>query len=232
MVKSLPLFAGLDQRQVERLLATATVEQHPAETLLFSAGDAAESLHLLLRGMVELYSGEPPRECGLMLMSAGDAFMPAATLFGEPYLNSARTLTNSRLLRLPAEAMRDEFARSHQMAINVSRLLAGHFRMAARHIIELRSCSAPERLGRFLLRMVDETDTGDTAKLPAAKGRLAARVGMTRETFSRALQTLADNGLVVRGQHIIVRDRARIEGFCGRSSAVPAGELGLDVRAI
>jgi len=38
---------------------------------------------------------------------------------------------------------------------------------------------------------------------------------MTPETLSRTLQILADNGLQVRGRQIIVRDRSRIEDFCG-----------------
>jgi DNA-binding transcriptional regulator YhcF (GntR family) len=47
------------------------------------------------------------------------------------------------------------------------------------------------------------------------KRNLAARIGMTPETLSRTLQILADNGLQVRGRQIIVRDRSRIEDFCG-----------------
>ena len=229
---ALPIFSGVDDRQIERLLETARVEEYPAESILFSSGDEAAFLHVILRGMVELYADEPPRECALFLMSTGDVFMPAATLFAEPYINSARTLTAARILLIPAEAARQEFVRSHQMAINFSRMLAGHFRLAAKQVIDLRSCSAAQRLGRFLLRIVDETGKGDAASLPAAKSKLAARVGMTRETFSRALQTLADNGLVVRGSQVVVRDRGRIEGFCGPPRGFPASELALDVRAM
>jgi CRP/FNR family transcriptional activator FtrB len=231
-IQALSIFSGLNDRQVGRLLEAASVKQYAVDEVLFRTGEKSASLHVLLAGMVELYAGEPPRECGLLLMSKGDLFMPAATLFDEPYINSARTLTSSRILLIPAEATRHEFQRSHRMAVNVGRVLAGHFRMAARHAIELRSCSAPERLGRFLLRLVQETQGGDTASLPAPKGKLAARVGMTRETFSRALQTLADNGLVVRGSRVIVRDRARIETFCGTGGPFPANETALDVHAL
>jgi CRP/FNR family transcriptional regulator, transcriptional activator FtrB len=230
-IKALPLFSDLEDETAARLLDDAIVKSFASDTLLFSAGNPAEHLHVVLRGIVELYSGEHPGECTLLLMAKGDLFMPAAALFDEPYLNSARTLTSASLVLIPAATARGELARSTRFALNVTRALAGHFRMAVRNIIDLRSCSAPVRLGRFLLRLVQIAD-GETVSLPAPKGKLAARVGMSRETFSRALQTLADEGLVVRGSQIIVRDRCRIERFCATRDVVRAGARGLDVHAI
>ena len=231
-VEALPLFFGIDDEQTGRLLDGAEVRQCPPDTLLFSAGDHARHLHLVLRGIVELYAGEPPRECVLLLMSKGDVFMPAATLFGEPYLNSARTLTSAMLLLLPAATAQREFAEPGRFAFNVARALAGHFRMATRNLIDLRSCSAAVRLGRFLLRLVQIAEGETAVSLPASKGKLAARVGISRETLSRALQTLAEQGLLVRGSQIIVRDRERIERFCAFGEVVPAGARSLDVNAI
>ena len=213
------------------MLENSAIRSFPPHSLLFSAGGRPEHLHLVLHGAVELYAGEPPRECTLLLMSKGDVFMPAATLFREPYLNSARTLTSATLLLIPAEAAQREFAKSGRFALNVARVLAGHFRMAARTLIDLRSCSAAVRLGRFLLRLVQNAED-EVVRLPAPKGKLAARVGMNRETLSRALQTLASQGLVVRGSQIIVRDREKIERFCTFDEVVPAGARGLDVHAL
>ena len=64
------------------------------------------------------------------------------------------------------------------------------------------------------------------------KRNLAARIGMTPETLSRTLQTLADNGLVVRGRQIIVRDRARIESFCGADVGSPPLDESLQVHIL
>ena len=226
-----PIFADMPDEQVEQVLRSATLERYPADTVLFEAGEMPDHLHVLISGTVELYRGHAPRECGLVLLAAGDVFMPAATVFNEAYLNSARTLTASRILRLSAEVARQQFTRSHQFAINISRVLAGQFRMATRHIIDLKCLSAAQRLAAFLLRLVDESNSSGLADLPVSKGRLASRVGMTPETLSRTIQTLADNGLVVRGTKVIVRDRARIEAFCGPQPYPEAAETALEVHA-
>ena len=232
VAKRLPLFADLEDEQIAQLLQRAELQRLPADAILFREGDLPHFLHVLVRGIVELYKGEAPRECGLMLATAGDVFMPAAVAFDEPYLNSARTLAASRILLLPADVVREQFARCHQLAINISRVLAGQFRMATRHIIDLKCLTAAQRLASFLLRLADESDSADGARLPVSKRHLASRVGMTPETLSRAFQILAENGLVVRGTRILVRDRSRIDAFCGSLPYPHPAETNLDVHVL
>jgi CRP-like cAMP-binding protein len=48
--------------------------------------------------------------------------------------------------------------------------------------------------------------------LPAAKKLIAARLGMTKETFSRALHELAHAGVVrVAGREVMLLDRQGLE---------------------
>jgi CRP/FNR family transcriptional activator FtrB len=230
-VRKVPLFAALDERQLGRLLCHANAQSHGAGTVIFEEGKEPEHLHVLLKGVVELYTTFGPRECGILLLSPGDIFMPAASLFAEPYLNSARVLRRARVLMVDVAAVRSEVLFSAELAIRLSRALAGQFRMAVRQIIDLKCRSAPQRLASFLLRLVDESSFSESAELPVSKRSLAARVGMTAETFSRTLQTLAENGLQVRGTRVIVHDRRRIEAFAGPRLYQEDGEAGLDVHA-
>lgn len=230
--RRLPLFSDLSAEQTARLLQRAELTRCAPDTMLFSEGDLPDFLHVIVQGTVELYKADTLREHGLMLLTAGDVFMPAAAVFGEPYLNSARTLGTSKILHLKADVLRHEFAASHQLAVNISRVLAGQFRMATRHIIDLKCLSAAQRLAVILLRVVDESADTVSARLPVAKRRLASRMGMTPETLSRALQSLADNGLVVQGTKILIRDRVRIEAFCGSRPYSQPAETGLDVHAL
>lgn len=229
--RKVPLFAALDEEQLGRLMRHARVQSFAAGAVLFEEGKEPDHLHVLLRGVVELYSAFGPRECGILLLSPGDIFMPAASLFKEPYLNSARALRRARVVMLDVEVVRTEATRSAELAFHLSRALAGQFRMAVRHIIDLKCRSAPQRLASFLLRLVDESSLSASAELPVSKRSLAARVGMTAETLSRTFQTLADHGLQVRGTRVIVHDRQRIEAFAGPRLYHDDDEVGLDVHA-
>jgi CRP/FNR family transcriptional activator FtrB len=166
-----------------------------------------------------------------MLMNGGDIFMPGAVLFSERYPTSARTLGFCRILLVDAERVRAEAAHSASFAIQLSRAMAGQFRVAVRQVLDLKSRNAAQRLASFLLRIVDGS-TSPLPELPMRKRSLAARIGMTPETLSRALQILADNGLVVRGRQIIVRDRDKIEAFCGPDPYCPGTEERLEVHVL
>lgn len=229
--KKVPLFAALDEQQLGRLVRHAKVQSYGAGTILFEEGREPDHLHVLLKGVVELYTAFGQRECGILLLSPGDIFMPAASLFKEPYLNSARVLRRARVVMLDVEIVRAEAARSTELALHLSRALAGQFRMAVRHIIDLKCRSAPQRLASFLLRLVDDSSLSASAELPISKKSLAARVGMTAETLSRTFQTLAEHGLQVRGTRVIVHDRRRIEAFAGPRLYHDDDESGLGVHA-
>lgn len=231
-VAKLPLFVGLDAPARERLLCDATVQRVPAGTMLFREGDKAELIHLLISGVVEITKMEGRRECGVLMFTSGDIFMPAAALWDEPYLTSGRALTSARLLLLRGKSLQEEAQRSPALAMRFCQLVSGQWRMAVRHILDLKCRSAPERLGAFLLRLVDERPFSETAELPFPKRSLAARVGMSAETLSRTLQLLADNGLHLRGTRIIVKDRAKIERFCGPDPYPERAETALGVHAL
>jgi CRP-like cAMP-binding protein len=101
-----------------------------------------------------------------------------------------------------------------------------------RNTLDLSARSAAQRVGAFLLRLADLQSNGSPPILPIAKRHLAARLGITPETFSRMLQTVADHGLYLRGRTIIIRDRQKIEQFCGPDPYIARDEHELGVFAI
>lgn len=232
-VAGLPLLAVLDAESLARLVQFASIQRHPAGTLLFNEGDDPQVLHVLISGTVEIFSnarGVGP-ERGVMLMNSGDILMPGAVLYSEPYVAAARTLVPSRLLALDGAAVRAEAAASADFAMQLGRAMTGQFRVAVRQVVDLKSRNAAQRLGSFLLKLADNSGASHP-ELPMRKRNLAARIGMTPETLSRTLQILANNGLLLRGREIIVRDRDRIESFCGPEPYRPPTEDSLQVHAL
>ena len=165
-------------------------------------------------------------------LSAGDVFMPAAALYSEPYLISARALSASRLLMIDSQVVRQEARTCTELALALARVLAGQWRVALKIILDLKLRSPSQRLAAFLLRLHDGAQAGPPAEIPFSKRQLASRIGMQPETLSRTLQTLAANGLHLRGRQIIITNRAAAEEFCGPDPYPPASEYELGVHAL
>lgn len=231
-VSGIPLFAAAPEASRKRLLDAARIERVPAGITLFSAGQRAKDFHVLLRGMIDIACTYRDKHCTAMLMTSGDVLMLGSPLYDEPYLVSAETLTPCRIMLIDADLVREEANRSPDLALAIARLLAGHWRIALRIILDLKCRSPSQRLAAFLLRLHDACAPGVAAQIPIAKRQLAARVGMQPETLSRTLQVLGQNGLRVRGRQIIVTDREKAEAFCGPDPYPVAREAEMGVHAL
>lgn len=231
-LSDIPLFSSVPDGVREKLLRAARIERVAANETLFRAGEQARDLHVLLRGMIDISCSYRGRHSTAMLMTSGDVLMLGSPLYNEPYLVSAETLTPCRIMRIDSGLVRDEARRSPELALAIARLLAGHWRIALRIILDLKCRSPSQRLAAFLLRLHDACPPGAVAQIPIAKRQLAARVGMQPETLSRTLQVLGQNGLRVRGRQIIIVDRAKAEAFCGPDPYPGSREDELGVHAL
>ncbi len=227
----LPFVGSLPMPVRDRLLQSSRIERLAPRSELFVKGEAPKDLHIVLDGIIDLSCSYKNNEFSALMMAAGDVFMPAAALYAEPYLISAHALTASKVLMIDAEVVRSEARKSNELALRLARVMAGQWRVALKIILDLKCRSPSQRLAAFLLRLHD-AQPEPPAELPFSKRQLASRIGMQPETLSRTLQTLAANGLYLRGRQIIVTNRAAAEEFCGPDPYPPASEYELGVHAL
>lgn len=217
-------------RRVEHLGHLSVHKFAPGE-LIYRSGDRLDKLHILKRGIIDLCQLRETADCSVLLLSAGDLLFPAAALFEEPCLTSARAITPVQTVGLEIAAVRAEARCNSAVAMDLSAVVGGQWRMAVRHILDIRCRSVPQRLASFLLRLVDESCLSGKVELPFSKRALAARLGASPETLSRAIQIVAKQGLLIRGREIVVRDRPLVERFCEPSVYPGENELRLQVHA-
>jgi CRP/FNR family transcriptional activator FtrB len=227
-----PLLRGLPAVVRQRLLHSARVERFAPRAEVIRVGETPSHLHVVLSGLIDLSCTYKGNECSALMMAAGDVFMPAAALYAEPYLVSAHALVATRILMIDAKLVQRETERCPELALVLARIMAGQWRIALKIILDLKCRSPSQRLGAFLLRLYDSAKPGPPAEIPFSKRQLASRIGMQPETLSRTLQTLAANGLYLRGRQIIITNRSAIEAFCGPDPYPPASEYELGVHAL
>ena len=182
--------------------------------LICSSGDRLDKLHILERGIVELCQIHDAADCSVLLLSAGDLLFPAAGLFNEPCLTSVRAITPVRTVALEIETVKAEAHRNPAVAMELSRVVGGQWRMAVRHILDLRCRSVPQSLAKFLLRLVDESSLPDEAELPFSKGAWPRALAPAQRPFPVPFNRSLDDRTAIRGRKIILRDRSLVTRFC------------------
>jgi len=214
VVGNLTLFAGLPptiQADVARQCRAFAV---PRGTTFLARGALLPGIFALAYGSAKLALRAPDHdERVLRLVSAGQTFGESAALLGRASSYDAIALAESKLIVIPAAQLlhlleRDvRFARQLVIALAaaklelLSELEASTMRRGAQRLAHyLGSLAEPAAVpGRFVSR------------LPASKTLIASRLDMKKETLSRLLRSLAQQGVIeVRQREITILDRARL----------------------
>ena len=97
-LRSVPLFASLDDEAARALRALLEVRALPAGTVLFNAGDAGDAMYLIEDGRVRIFIvDEDGNEVTLTELAQGDFFGEMAIVDGKPRSASAAVSEQARL---------------------------------------------------------------------------------------------------------------------------------------
>lgn len=206
-ISRLPILAALDEPALDKLLAGAFLQGFPAQVDLIREGDPADFLHIIVEGQVELFARYRDRETTITVVGPHHSFILAAVVLDRPYLKSARSLAPSRILMLPAEAVRQAFDAHPAFARVILREMAVAYRGVVQELKNQKLRSSLERLANWLIQR--DVETGGTGRftLPVDKKVLAARLGMAPEVLSRSFGTLGAYTVKVHGKAVAIGDR-------------------------
>ena len=177
---------------------------HEAQALgvsRFSRGDticdpatAGRALGIVLEGRAEAVA--PTREKAVLaVFGPGGTFGAAALFGGDGYVSRIRAVTACAVVLLPEELLRQWFQRCPQMAVNYIGFLSSRVRFLNGKIAIFTQDSAQHRLYRWLRANCDEW-----GRLPEklSMTKLAGTLSMGRTSLYRAMEELAEAGLIVR----------------------------------
>src|SRR5260370_399421 len=150
-LKSLPLFSEIRAESLGSLLDAALLQQFPTGVILIHEGEPADFLHVLVDGLVEIFTEQSGGEWGISLINPVSTFILAAVVCDQPYLNSARTLTDSRVLLIPAQRVRAIFDQDVAFARVVAQELALAYRSSVKKLKGYMARSSVERLANWIL---------------------------------------------------------------------------------
>jgi CRP/FNR family transcriptional activator FtrB len=206
LVRDLPLFRGMTAGHFDTLLSAALLQKFPGHTTLIREGDLPDFLHILVDGTVELFAGWDGRETTIDIIRPVTTFILAAVIRDEVYLKSARTLNPTRILMIPAQAVRDVFGRDAAFARAIVNELAERYRRVVRVLKDQKLRTGIERLANWILEEDRQQGGHRHIVLVHDKRTLSARLGMTPENLSRNLCSLVDHGVTGSGRKIVISD--------------------------
>jgi len=223
-LRRIPLFAALPAALLEDVARLCGVRRVRGGELLFSEGDPAEFLPLLLSGRVKLIrSGPDGREQVLHLVRAPASFAEAAVFGPGVFPATGVVIEAGELGVVPRPALLDLLRRRPDVALALLASMSVWLRRLADLVEGLALHTVEERVAAYLLsaflRSGAPLARGAQIRLPEPKRLIAALCGTGPEVLSRTFRRLAEDGVVkVTGPVATLLDPAAL------AALVPAGK--------
>ena len=219
LLRGVPLFADLEQSELERFARVAVPRAFPQGTRVFHEGDRSDACYIVRAGSFRVTREHSDgRAITLANLSRGDIFGELAMLDGEVRSASVEALSDGELLALPGSDVRGLLARHPEITVKLVAALVRRLREANERISRQSFQTVPSRVAGVLNKLLAEeavtplVTEGVTIRL--RQSDLAQMAGTSRESVSRFLATLERAGVVQVGRgRVTVIEPERLDAY-------------------
>ena len=213
VIANLPLFKNSSKPHLAELARHARTQHVTRGTLIVHRGDKLQGLLAVAYGMVKLsLRGDAGEEKILRLVGSGEIFGEPAAFLETPMPLDAVALADSLLVMLPVAAINTLIDREPGFARRLIASLSQRMNEMVADVEATNLHGALERVAAYLDSLAEpQAKSPVTVRLPATKTVIAARLGVTKETFSRLLRELGQrNAVSVARREVTLLDRERL----------------------
>ena len=210
------LFEQLSEDSLQSLLQQSVMTTVNAGKVLVQQGDIPECVYLIIDGTLKTSRiNTQGSEATIRMLESGDTCMEAVIFMGGPSPINVQTVGKSNLLMIPARIIKEHTLQDPQFSLNLLRIVTRHYKNAMHQIEAMHIKSPVQRIGYyFLLKHLEKGSDKLEFKLPFQKQAVANYLGMTPETFSRALKQMKELGIDVKDDTVRMRDAFVLCHFC------------------
>lgn len=211
IITRVAIFRGLKPETVEHIIAPATAVMLKAHDGLFRQGDPATAFFIVIDGLVKLYRITPAGdETVIHVLQKGESFAEAVAFTGNRYPATAEAVTDARVGRVPADHIVRCIHESPDIALAMIASTSQHLHHLVQQVEQLKAQSGVQRVAEFLASLSSTEQGACAIALPYDKILIAARLGLTPESLSRAFAKLRGVGVVINASQVTVKDIAKL----------------------
>jgi CRP/FNR family transcriptional regulator, cyclic AMP receptor protein len=238
VLRQVPLFAELAVSELEMIAAASRRKQYPKRSIVFYEGDRGEYLLVVLDGRVKVsLLGRGGEELLIRTLKRHD-FLGEIALFDDaPRSATVIAVERTEVLEIGREPFLEIVAKQPPIALKIMTQLAKEVRRATEQLRTLAMFDVHGRVLRCLLTIALDNGqcnrTRMVIKPRPTVAEIARMVGCERETVSRAMVMLRENGYVTEVDGGVVVEQRAVRQYLqpslqnlrySRASSPPSGD--------
>lgn len=222
----LSYFEGWDKDQLARLSSGAKQLSLDKREPLVDKGDRIQAIFIVISGQMRLFIPlSNGAERVISLVERGESFGEPCLIQDEPCPYNAIAGKDSYLLVIDPLVYRRELRQSPSLTERTLSLVSQRLLHTLRDIEICAQPSSLQRVAHYLLHLQPVADMVEQEfRLPALKRDIAAKLGLSQETFSRMLAFMAQQGFIqLSGSQVRVDDWTRLRGLASAGCPMETG---------
>ncbi len=209
LLRTIPLFSGVQDPQLAEIAAAATKRKVTRGTVIVRAGDTTDSLYILINGRARVMnSDEEGREVILSILGPGDFFGEMGLIDGSPRSADVVAAESCEMLVISKADFRRCLQENFEVAFNIMKRLVERLREADRKIESLALMDVYGRVAKLLLEVSEVQGGRRVIPQRLTKQDIAKMIGASREMVSRVMKDLEASGYIHVDDGLIVLDES------------------------
>lgn len=220
-LRKIPLLAQLSDEEIQRVKADIRIRSHAKREVVLHKGGIGDGLLFLLSGQLQVIDiTEDGRAIGLRMLAPGDFFGEIALINNSTRSASVVAMSDVLVAFLPAATAMHLFSHSPSVAQQMLQHLAQKIQRDSEFRALLSINNTTKRIYNFIVLMRKKKPDGEDVveNLPTHQD-IANMINTSRETVTRALLALSQQGIIRKDAHrLVIVDPAALQKLIGGSS--------------
>ncbi|WP_246628002.1 Crp/Fnr family transcriptional regulator [Paenibacillus oenotherae] len=214
---TIPFFNELDANVVDRILPYIVEKTYRKGAIIFLQGDAGDEIFFIRSGAINIYTFEGMKKVVFAYLREGDYFGEMALI--KPGLvrsATAEAMATTKVLTLRRTDFENLIEANPRLAIHLLDYTMERLRQANQQVYDMTFLNVRTRIVKKLATVSNSPGSKQRSEAPVewkvTHQQLAEMVGAVRETVSKVLLELQEEGLIeTRNKLIIIPDPSQLQ---------------------
>ncbi len=217
-MKKSEIFSHLNNEELVSISQLAYLREYFQGSIIFYQGDPGKAMFYVKSGKVKIlkedYYG---REQILHIMKPGNIFAEVVVFDDGSYPATAQVMENTTVGVITKEKLEQHLTENPSIAVKIMKLMGKRLRTAQKKVADLALRDTYQRTVNIIYNLMTEDDCAFCEQkrevvISATHQELASMVGTSRESVTRVLASLKEQGIVKTDKgYISVNDPGKLK---------------------
>lgn len=199
--QKVPIFTNLKGDQIGAILETITRKKYKKGEVVFLQGSLLEGLYIINSGKIKIFKyTKEGKEQILYILSEGDFFGELSLLKAEEVGFNAEAMEDVNICMVNKKDFDQILESNPQISVKILEVIGARLSKLESLVQSLGTKDIEARIAQMLIELSDEFGIKKKnlieMEIPLTREDMANFIGVTRETISRKLSILQDEGVI------------------------------------